>query len=69
MKVRHVLAMLWDATRTAFRDPPNTIEECAHDLYLFLTRDQYNDYMRTQRYYEDIIRFVREWQPAAARQM
>lgn len=67
MSVIGGVSMVLKAAREAFRDEPDTTTECAHDLYRFLVTE-YQDYTRTEPYYQDIVRFVREWQPEMARQ-
>ena len=68
MSIRSQVAFVIDAARNAFRTDEDTTTECAHDLYKFLTGEPWRDYTRTEPYYVAIVDFVRNWQPAAARQ-
>ncbi len=59
--------MVIDAARHAFRDEPDTLTECAHDLYKMMSSAPWHDNLRTEPYYAAIVTFVREWQPSMAR--
>lgn len=62
--MRRYFGFLWSLRRffDVFNDEWDTTPECALALWRFLTIEKYQDHQRTTAYYEDIVRFVRDWQ-------